>query len=1009
MLIRKSFHILLAIAMSLLFGACAANASTLSDAAESLSAGESIKITTTDLATVNQQDGNTLTMWGNTGSWDSINQKIYFIGKRNSSNPHRMMVYTESTNTWTTDNSIHASLTSNQSGHAYDGNAIDPATGDIYFRRYEDSGHCDDTVFKWTRSTDTWSILANTSNRIHCCEALEWWPGRGLVFSDVYSVEIYGGSSWSEIIDDDGTLSGIGYHSFGEVQPTADIYVFGGGNDGSTKLYRLEADNTLTTLGAAPFGLGNHETSQGILVYDPGSSYYIAWDQADAWRQFDGANDSWSVLTECSGDGSTACTGTPNLTEQTSVAVPISTYGVIAFFGGSSNDVWLYKHSDTEGTNTGSILQSFSIKPAATNADTPFTVGLAFKEGDTTGPTLDITDVADYQLEVKKSWNDGSVKHAIASGRANLTASSAKSIDVYSAGTQPSGADLTEASIVTAAPTATVAFSGQSWTTVSLASLLGSPDRTFISGPEMVEAHYSQDVAEQDEVVVKFYVRLYANDDMWVRVVIENGILDGADGADYTYTPTVTIGGSTAYNTQVVHENNTRWTVHGWINTTDPDITIDHDCDYIETTGLVPTYWKETPSSGTLDGLTQTYTPMAQGGWTTDMGDTGHQNQIGLLPIWDALYLNSDGDERAFASVIANAKALNSYPIIWRDPTTDYPIVLSSWSTWTVSGAGQGGATARTAGSLTWDVAHHGSGGYLAYLITGDYYYLETMEHQAATCYLFVTPAYYGNGTSRAIVPVQTRGIAWSNRTIGQLAAIGPSDSIVDDFVTVIGSTADYWNTKRLLPGANTIGYLYSYEVEQGDYALGETAPWQQHFWVATYGYLSDMQPLSSMTNLNLVRDYLYTSVVGILGPTGTDNYCFTKASLYNTLKICDSASSDITAYYSNWGGTNTTTDEGVYYETHGSSNTSCGNTLEGGSGGDPANADEGYWGNLLPAIAYARSDGATGAAAAWARLTGATNWSDVENAGFDDNPIWGIVLAAEEEPTAKVLMITSQ
>jgi hypothetical protein len=69
-----------------------------------------------------------------------------------------------------------------------------------------------------------------------------------------------------------------------------------------------------------------------------------------------------------------------------------------------------------------------------------------------------------------------------------------------------------------------------------------------------------------------------------------------------------------------------------------------------------------------------------------------------------------------------------------------------------------------------------------------------------------------------------------------------------------------------------------------------------------------------------------------------------------------------------------------------------CANTLHGGSGGDPAQASGGYWGNLLPAIAYAVDHGAAGAAASWARLTGASNWSSVLNSGFDNIPIWGVI-----------------
>ena len=68
-----------------------------------------------------------------------------------------------------------------------------------------------------------------------------------------------------------------------------------------------------------------------------------------------------------------------------------------------------------------------------------------------------------------------------------------------------------------------------------------------------------------------------------------------------------------------------------------------------------------------------------------------------------------------------------------------------------------------------------------------------------------------------------------------------------------------------------------------------------------------------------------------------------------------------------------------------------CGNTLEGDSGGAPG-LPTGYYANLLPAIAYAVDHHAPGAAAAWARLTGATNWSSFATSGFEDEPVWAVV-----------------
>ena len=128
------------------------------------------------------------------------------------------------------------------------------------------------------------------------------------------------------------------------------------------------------------------------------------------------------------------------------------------------------------------------------------------------------------------------------------------------------------------------------------------------------------------------------------------------------------------------------------------------------------------------------------------------------------------------------------------------------------------------------------------------------------------------------------------------------------------------------------------------------------------------------------LRDWMYKAAVGILGTAG--GFCFGKASTYtitlSPLVKPNFAYTEPGEMYSTWGE--------VYQATFGTASTSCDNTLSGYI--EPT----GYWGNLLPAIAYAVDHGAAGAAAAWARLTGASNWPQLRDSGFDNAPIWGIV-----------------
>lgn len=630
------------------------------------------------------------------------------------------------------------------------------------------------------------------------------------------------------------------------------------------------------------------------------------------------------------------------------------------------------------------LTASFQLTSVVGGAELPYAIGYAFAKGTFPAGTALAVDQGTAQIVVKRQWNDGSIKHVVVCGHVSIPAAGGTQAIQIAAGTPTAGAALTSADIAGAAPTASVQCGAIG--TVTLSSLLGAaPFRTWLSGPEMVECHYRGAVGADPNLVAWFHVRLYRSGKIWIRAFCENGYVDKSK-ATKTYVPTVTIGGTARYSpgTNLTHYSNTRWDVEGWVSG-DPQITPKHNVAQLISTRLVPNYWKRSPSAAALNALGQAYTPMSRVGWTLNGQDTGFQNAIGLLPKWDALYCSSS-DPRAHRAAMASARSLGSFAIIWRDSADNLPTRPSARPNYTVSGSNGGGADGVSAGSLNWDLAHHGSGGYLAYLITGDYYHLETLQYVAATCYLCNDPS-HGAGTSRRLTG-QSRAMAWSLRSVGQLAAIGPSDSVTSDYTALLSSNMAFWRTKLpdQLPSQNPLGILYSYEVAQPAYDPGHTATWQQNFAVQTLGFLSDIEPLANLTALNLVRDYYYRWPVGLLGGDGATSYCFTQAGAY-TIKIASGvlpSASDMSPCFTSWGA--------VYQNTYGAANGSCGTALQGGSGGDPASAAEGYYGNLMAAIAYAVDHGASGAAAAWARFSGASNWSSVENSGFGDTPMWGVV-----------------
>lgn len=609
---------------------------------------------------------------------------------------------------------------------------------------------------------------------------------------------------------------------------------------------------------------------------------------------------------------------------------------------------------------------------SAAGGEQPFTVGLAFKKGDVPAGTPSLGGALGSQVVVKRRWNDGSVKHAVASGRAAMTAGAPFRVNVLSDAPAAGGTSLAASDIQAANPSASVQLG--SIGTVNLSGLLASPFRTWISGPEMVECHYRSGVGSDSSLSVWFHVRLYKGGRIWVRAIVENGYLNAAT-ADKSYVPAVAIGGKSVFDNggaALTQYKNTRWMAEGWIGA-DPGITVKHESAYLIGTKLVPNYWKRNPEAAAFAGLAQAYVPMKRGDLEPDMGVSGYQQSLGLLPLWDALYATS-GDVRAWRTMLANSSHLNSYGIVWRDSRSNLVAKPSEFPAFSI----EGGTYKVYRGDNIWEMNHAPSEGYFAYLVTGDYWHYETALMHASLDYL----ALNGDGLKR-ILKGETRGTAWNLRTLTQAVAISPEgDAVAEEYRTLLANNMAHWKTVKDGLAPPVLGYLYEYDVNMD--GQGVVRAWQQHFFIQSVGMGSDLEPLADMTVYNEVRDRLYQGVVGILGDAA--GFCFTMANAYN-IKLHDgTGTTDAKSWFKTW--------KEVFAKTFPAA-PACGNALTGTSGG-AADIPNGYWGNLLPAIAYAVDHGAPGAAASWARLTGASNWSGLENSGFNNIPMWGIVPRSE-------------
>jgi hypothetical protein len=184
--------------------------------------------------------------------------------------------------------------------------------------------------------------------------------------------------------------------------------------------------------------------------------------------------------------------------------------------------------------------------------------------------------------------------------------------------------------------------------------------------------------------------------------------------------------------------------------------------------------------AGAVNSTGVTYRrPMDIAGIMVDMGSTGERPEIGPTTEYQATYLTTL-DPSALSASLAQAEAAGSIPIHIRDENTGAPVNFYQYPKISWYYIPQGNTWIKTNGDsrdglkCPWrsSDAHDPALSYVPYLLTGDPYFLETLQFQGNQA-LGWTNYHRGSGL-QVVDPGQTRGEAWSLRTIFQLAKVSP-------------------------------------------------------------------------------------------------------------------------------------------------------------------------------------------------------------------------------------------
>lgn len=181
-------------------------------------------------------------------------------------------------------------------GHGYVHLALDPATGDMYFRWYGSTSvrrrlFGDTGSGSWTSFS---TIGGSYGNQV--AGALVFYPelnggAKGLVFVDVAGAKATASNltSWADC--GGAAPTGIGnLQNFG-VRANGKVY-FGGGN-GSTKMWKLDASKVATACADTPVECGSANT--GVIVPHPNGVDLLCYERANGgnFYKYDAAGDTW--------------------------------------------------------------------------------------------------------------------------------------------------------------------------------------------------------------------------------------------------------------------------------------------------------------------------------------------------------------------------------------------------------------------------------------------------------------------------------------------------------------------------------------------------------------------------------------------------------------------------------------------------------------------------------------------------------------------------------------------
>lgn len=452
------------------------------------------------------------------------------------------------------------------------------------------------------------------------------------------------------------------------------------------------------------------------------------------------------------------------------------------------------------------MVAVLTLNPTVTGTQ-PYTAAVYPLEGQVpSGSVLVSPDDDSLRSSVISTWPNGSARTVVMAGATAVTSGTARQITVK-AGTA-SGTDLTPARMGEIVTSVSVNIPGIGSASIST---FGSPLRTWWVNARTICCRYKLAIGADIEAVIDIQAFASPQNRALVEVVIENGKLNPASPtrpSDKNYAgATVSVNGTTVATVNSSsgptgsHGAFRAWYASSWIGG-DPGVEVTHDTTSMQSHPLFFKMYRT--ASAKTQYQNDTYQVFSTGRWPSfGMGNGGDSSQIGPLSRWDADYLQT-GDRYARRGVIVAALSCLAYNINYRASDTGFVPTTDQTSGRRISAGSWPGDLAPN-NEPCWEVAHHGSCGFMAFMVRPSPVFIELAQKVAMynSCAMSTVGVWDQ-------VNYQIRGNAWAARSIAHAISLTPdADGWKAPALNALYRNVQNWTAQNNGTNGNLLGFAW--------------------------------------------------------------------------------------------------------------------------------------------------------------------------------------------------------